>query len=98
MKKHKIIVILDEITSRQARQLAAEKGMSFREYLVNAMEAGLKKYAKQVDSGGPCMVTLEVSDDTYEVMECYANCFYSEDAAAKHFIMSEVDKEWGNRT
>lgn len=93
----KITLQIDEWTSRRAGQLAAEKGLGFREYLAKVLKIGLKKYTKKVDAGKQLTVTLEIDDDTYETLECYSGCFYNEDAAAKCFVLSEVDREWGDR-
>lgn len=94
----KIFVEIDEITSRRAGQLAAEKGMGYREYLAKTLEAEIKKRVKRVDmSGEVCGVTLEISDDLYSLLVRYSGDFWSEEPAAKHFILNEIDKEWGDR-
>ncbi len=93
----KITLQIDEWTSRRAGQLAAEKGLGFREYLAKMLKIGLKKYAKKIDMGNPCIVTVEIDDDTNKTLECYSGSFYDEASAAKHFVMSEVDREWGDR-
>ncbi len=93
----KITLQIDEWTNQRARQLAAEKGLGFREYLAKMLKIGLKKYAKKIDMGKQCMVTLEIDDDTNDMLKRYSGCFYNDCAAAKYFVLSEVGREWGDR-
>ena len=94
---HKITIEIDEITSRQAGQLAAEKGMGFREYLAKALEKEIDTIAAMICTEETCTVTLEISGEAYQDLMSYSGDYWTQATAAKHYVTDAVSREWGDR-
>ncbi len=95
--KHKITIEIDEITSRQAGQLAAWKGVGFREFLAKALEQEIDARAAMCHTEETCTVTLEISDKAYQDLLSYSGDYWTQATAAKHYVTDAVNREWGDR-
>ncbi len=92
--KHKITIEIDEITSRQAGQLAAWKGVGFREYLAKALEQEIDAIVEAERTEEKCLVSLEISKKAYEWV-VYQAC--DVDGIVKRYVTDAVNREWGDR-